>query len=138
MHNQQEEQNSESRSLGEQMQELKINSRNLEEIRARVLGEEVTKESAEAYHKLKQQQIDLNDEAHVLEVEDPRLMVHMESARRRYAAQESALARLPRLESLRTQYVQSMGKLSGLVRTLSAQCKDEAANVETSESLTVP
>ena len=110
-------------------------------IRARVLGRRTAEAAAaaqltadehrEVYDELKTaHQVDLNIEANALALEDPTLIAHMEAARRRLAEQEKALLRLPRREALRTTYLQTMGKLSTLIRKLDEEHQAERENVE--------
>lgn len=109
-------------------------------IRARVLGRRgggagaadlTTDEHREVYDELKSRhQVDLNLEANAAALEDPTLLAHMEAARRRLAEQEKALLRLPRREALRTTYLQTMGKLSTLIRKLDEEHQAERENVE--------
>lgn len=109
------------------------------EIRKRVLDERgeggadslTADENRKVYNELvKRHQVDLNDEENVANLEDPSLVAHMEAARRRLAEQERALARLPQLEVLRSQYLKAMGKISSLVRSLEERSQSERENVE--------
>lgn len=110
-------------------------------IRARVLGRRTAEAAAaalltadehrEVYDGLKTvHQVDLNIEANALALEDPTLIAHMESARRRLAEQEKALLRLPRREALRTSYLDVMGKVSTLIRKLEDEHQAARENVE--------
>lgn len=108
-------------------------------IRARVLGRRgagedadlTTDEHREVYDELKaRHQVDRNLEANAAALEDPALVTHMEAARRRLAEHEKALLRLPRREALRTTYLQTMGKLSTLIRKLDEKHQAERENVE--------
>ena len=119
------------------------------EIRARVLGRRMeasqdkeaamegdfltTTEHQEVYKELQNKhQVDLNEESNVVVIEDPNLMAHMEASRRRLAEQERALLRLPRLENLRTKYLNVMGQVSSLIHKLEEQHMSKRENIEIS------
>jgi hypothetical protein len=75
----------------------------------------------EVYEELRRRhQADTNEEEIAAALEDPTLRSHMEAARQRLASYEADLARLPKLEALRTQYLDAMCALSKLVKRLDA------------------
>jgi hypothetical protein len=96
----------------------------------------------------KRHQVDLNDEKHLADLEDPGLMDHMRKARLALAAYESERARLPSSEVLRRDDTTARRALSGVVTQLkeqqmALQCvRDEvilhATNIERLISGTTP
>jgi hypothetical protein len=88
-------------------------------------------EHREVYNELKSRhQVNLDEEQNAVELEDPTLILHMEGARARLQQQEEALRRLPERETLRTAYLQTMRKLSDVIRSLSDSIAFERNNVE--------
>lgn len=108
-------------------------SRRIRELRKEVYGDGESgadPEKGAEFTRLLQNEFQIDRNQKGMIDEDPVLVSHMESARRRLMDQERAMAQLPKASELQRKYVAVLGRSSKILRDLTDKMDFEAQDVE--------